>query len=497
MDERPNYNADRNWSAYEQDSHIGNTSPMRPVPPAASQQPPAPQYGKHAAWPQGQPVPQGQPHGYGQPQPYGQPIPQAQPQGYAKPQVYGQPIPQGQPVAQNQPQAYGQPQAYNQPMPQGQPRAYGQPQAYGYPQGNAYGYPLNQRPPETYTRDPRMDYDEFFYGRDTYVEQPQKRHGCGCGCGTFIALLLAVALVFTMWPTLLPSQDIIRGTQIDQVRDWISDTFGFEWPMPSEEEIEAIYNQETRADAGYLAEEPRTELLSVADSLHYYRETLDDHAKSVYDALEEGILAQDESIYLPMGTTQGELQTCWQFVLYDHPGVFNLPDDAHVSYWSWGGSVSYLEPDYKFDAETTQKLSDEYEQLAMDLPLLADTQAATMENICAWVADNTEYVNTDNDQYIDSVFTNRQSVCAGYAKAVQYLALRHGIPCVYITGTAEDFLGTGGSHAWLAAYVDGEVRYYDPTWFDQRGFHATQFLGMNLVEISADHTADYPQLLPR
>ena len=120
-----------------------------------------------------------------------------------------------------------------------------------------------------------------------------------------------------------------------------------------------------------------------------------------------------------------------------------------------------------------------------------------MQNICDYVADNTDYVNTDDDQYIDSVFVNHQSVCAGYAKAVQYLALRHGIPCVYITGEAEDFLGTGGRHAWLAAYVDGEVRFYDPTWYDQRGFHATQFLDMNLAEINADHSADYPSLLPR
>lgn len=428
MDSRPQDNSDRNWSAYEWDSHIGNTAPMRPVPP-----------------------PNGQQH-------HTYPINQVR---------YGDP---------SQPQRAAQAQ-------QGQP--YGQ---YAYP---PQGVPVQAAP------NPYDDYDEFFYGRDTYTPEREKHHGCGCGCTTFIALLLAVVLVFTMWPTLLPSNDIIRGTQIDQLRNWLSDTFGVEWPLPSQEEIEAIYNQETRADAGYLADEPPTELLSVADALHFYRNTLDSHAQSVYDALEAGILAQDERISLPMGTTEGELQTCWQFVLYDHPGVFNLPDDAHVSYWSWANSISYLEPDYKYDAGTTEQLAAEYEQLALDLPLLADSQSQTMENICSYVADNTDYVNTDNDQYIDSVFSYNESVCAGYAKAVQYLALRHGIPCVYIAGTAEDFLGTGGNHAWLAAYVDGEVRYYDPTWYDQRGFHATQFLGMNLVEISADHQADYPQLLPR
>ncbi len=340
------------------------------------------------------------------------------------------------------------------------------------------------------------DYDEYFYGEGTDIKQP-RHHGCGCGCSTLITALLVLSLVMTMWPTILPSSDIIRGLQIDQIRDWVTDTFGFEWPAPSEEEFLAIYNQENQGDANCLSDSPSTSLASTADAYSYYRETLDEHAQSVYDAIETGILAHDERISLPFGTETNELQTCWQFFLFDHPEVFWLPDNAHVTYWSWGGSIAYLEPDYKYDAATAESFSAQYEQLAQDTLLLGDTNAETMENICSYVADNTEYVDSDDDQSIDSVFSRGESVCAGYSKAVQYLALRHGIPCIYITGTADDFLGTGGRHAWLAAYIDGEICYYDPTWYDQRGFHATQYLAMNLVEISIDHTADYPSLLPR
>lgn len=360
-------------------------------------------------------------------------------------------------------------------------------------------YPVNRQPLERYAAGSSRDddYREFFMDDEPDAGPAAPRRRRGCGCGTFISLLLVVALVMTMWPQLLPSTDIVRGQQIDQIRDWISDTFDFEWPAPSDEAFQAIYSQENRLDSSCLASDPDTDLASVADAMGYYRRALDEHAQTVYDALEEGILAHDEQVSLPFGTTEDELQTCWQFFLYDHPEVFCLPDDAHVTYWSWGGSVTTLEPEYKYDADATAQLSAQYEQLALDLPLLGDTQEQTMQNICDYVADSTDYVDSDDDQYIDSVFSRGESVCAGYAKAVQYLALRHGIPCVYITGTAEDFLGTGGRHAWLAAYVDGEVRYYDPTWYDQRGFHATQFLDMNLVEISADHTADYPSLLPR
>lgn len=343
------------------------------------------------------------------------------------------------------------------------------------------------------------DYREFFYGEGTEPPVRKRRRGCGCGwgCSSFLAVVLVVALVFAQFPQLVPSSDILRGTQIDQLEEWLEDAFDIELPQPDEDALQAIYSQESQVDSSYLAESPDTSLSSVAGATEYYRGALDEHAQTVYDALEEGILAHEDRISLPFGTTEDELQTCWQFVLYDHPEVFYLPDDAHVTYWQVGGQVDYLEPQYKYDADTASQMSAQYEQLAADLPLLADTQAQTMRNICDYVADSTDYVDSDNDQSIDSVFTNGQSVCAGYAKAVQYLALRHGIPCVYITGTAADFLGTGGRHAWLAASIDGEVRYYDPTWYDQRGFHATQFIDMDLVDISADHTADYPQLLPR
>lgn len=392
-----------------------------------------------------------------------------------------------------------------QPRVQARTQASIQAQAYAQPQPRSRYYPDGgtSAPPAPSPHQPSAgqagfsdgypeDYEEYFWGEGTEVVR--KRHG---GCSVFIGLLLAVALAAMIWPQSPVNYDVLRGTSLDQLQDWFYDTFGIERPAPSEEELEAIYGQEARADSGYLVADPPTALDSVEAARHYYRSALDEHAQSVYDALEAGLINEDDRIAMPAGTTESELQTCWQFVLYDHPEVFNLPDDAHVTYWSWGNEISHLAPDYKYDQGTADAMEREYEDLAWTLPLLGETQEQTMENICAYVADSADYVNTDNDQYIDSVFTIHESVCAGYAKAVQFLALRHGIPCIYLTGSAEDFLGTGGSHAWIAAFVDGEVRYYDPTWFDQRGWHATQFLGMDVVEISADHQADYPQLLPR
>lgn len=354
------------------------------------------------------------------------------------------------------------------------------------------GYDYGQQP--DYGYDPQMGYEEFFWGEGT--EAPRKRRGGGC-CSIVFALLVCVALLGLVLPQAPINQELLRGASLHHLETWLEDTFGIRLPEPAQEQLEAIYAQDAQAEDGYFVAQPPTSIATTDEARSYYRSALSGHAASVYDDVLEGLQGQEEEIALPLFTSPEELEAVWQFVLYDHPEIFYLPNDARVTYWEWAGNVVRIQPSYKYAADEAQRLAAEYEELALELPLLADTQAATMENICAYVADTTDYVSSGNDQYIDSVFSYHESVCAGYAKAVQYLALRHGIPCVYLTGTAQDVLNTGGSHAWLAALVDGKVRYYDPTWYDQLGWHADQFLGMNLVEISADHTPDYPQLLPR
>lgn len=79
---------------------------------------------------------------------------------------------------------------------------------------------------------------------------------------------------------------------------------------------------------------------------------------------------------------------------------------------------------------------------------------------------NTEYVDESPDnQNICSVFLNGQSVCAGYAKATQYLLQKLDIPAAYLWGDATKD-GETDSHAWNLVQLDGVYYYLDPTWGD-------------------------------
>ena len=59
-----------------------------------------------------------------------------------------------------------------------------------------------------------------------------------------------------------------------------------------------------------------------------------------------------------------------------------------------------------------------------------------------------------------SALVGGRSVCAGYARAFQYMMQQLGIPCYYCTGYA------GEDHAWNIVKIDGTYRNVDVTWDD-------------------------------
>lgn len=69
----------------------------------------------------------------------------------------------------------------------------------------------------------------------------------------------------------------------------------------------------------------------------------------------------------------------------------------------------------------------------------------------------------DMNQSAYSALVEGKSVCAGYARAYQYLMQRLGIPCYYCTGYA------GTDHAWNIVGLDDGYYNVDLTWDDTPG----------------------------
>ena len=63
----------------------------------------------------------------------------------------------------------------------------------------------------------------------------------------------------------------------------------------------------------------------------------------------------------------------------------------------------------------------------------------------------------DDLRSIYGVFVNKKAVCAGYAKAMQYLLNLCGIECTYVTSD---------THAWNLIKLEGDYYHMDVTWGD-------------------------------
>ncbi len=81
-----------------------------------------------------------------------------------------------------------------------------------------------------------------------------------------------------------------------------------------------------------------------------------------------------------------------------------------------------------------------------------------------YVITTTDYsYQSTHNQNIQSVFIDHQSVCAGYARALQYLLQRYGIDCAFVTGSIS---AAAEDHAWNLVWLDGVPTYVDVTWGD-------------------------------
>lgn len=114
---------------------------------------------------------------------------------------------------------------------------------------------------------------------------------------------------------------------------------------------------------------------------------------------------------------------------------------------------------------------------------------------------NTEYVeNAKDSQNIVSVFLRQETVCQGYACAVQYLLGQLGIESAIVSGTAR-----GEPHAWNLIRLDGEYYFMDATWGNngyrnqegkETSFIDYNYMAMTTAELQMGHQPDSELKLP-
>lgn len=200
------------------------------------------------------------------------------------------------------------------------------------------------------------------------------------------------------------------------------------------------------------------------DPLFYpYYAMLDEKGQHLY----RQIYANANSLnaaFSPVEEVQvNDLNSIFAAVYNDHPELFFMETAYYCKYRSNGQCV---EIDLLYN-QTANQLADArtiFEERAGQIIGEAQKLTNNYEReryVHDALIDLTSYqVSAEMGQSAYSALVNGQTVCAGYARAFQYILQQLYIPCYYCTGYA------GENHAWNIVMLDDGYYNVDVTWDD-------------------------------
>lgn len=160
-----------------------------------------------------------------------------------------------------------------------------------------------------------------------------------------------------------------------------------------------------------------------------------------------------------------EIKNAIMAVYNDHPELFWL-NTAFVCKYDKDKICAELELEFSIPRDEFPKASAQFYNTVNSMLTQVENLSNYEKELRThdYLIDKIEYdKGAAMNQSAYSALVEGKSVCAGYARAFQYLMQRMGIPCYYCTGFA------GEDHAWnIVALEDG---YYnvDVTWDDTPG----------------------------
>ena len=288
-----------------------------------------------------------------------------------------------------------------------------------------------------------------------------------------------------------PAEDIKRESTDEKAEGYGTDTLGSDaiaesvvsdYVLPEQSEIVVPENvsgrngyQQVQENSEQIDDEAAGELQNYLgtgyagdgldfDAVRYpYYAMLDNRGKSIY----RQIYANAKEVYpvfMPVEqVTLDQLRNIFSAVYNDHPELFWL-ETAYSCKYRRDGSCVEIELQFN---RTVQNLDDAravFEGNASQIVSEAQNLSNDYEKekfVHDELIEKVSYnLGAEMNQSAYSALVNGQTVCAGYARAYQYLLQQLGIPCYYCTGYA------GERHAWNIVALDDGYYNVDATWDD-------------------------------
>lgn len=252
----------------------------------------------------------------------------------------------------------------------------------------------------------------------------------------------------------------IPGTQPAETPASVSGRNGYE---PVREEAEQIAEEEADNLSGTIEQGDTGSGLIFDEEYYPYYAMLEKDMQQLYNQVYANALDLNASFVPVTDVSVEEVKSVFEAVYNDHPELFWLETGYSCKYLQNGSCV-----------EITLKYNDVINYLDQ---AKADFSAAAQRILTGAAAlgsdsEKERYVHDSLMQMVEydlnaamsqsaySALVANRSVCAGYARAFQYLMQQLGIPCYYCTGYA------GEDHAWNIIKLDGIYYNVDVTWDD-------------------------------
>lgn len=261
---------------------------------------------------------------------------------------------------------------------------------------------------------------------------------------------------------MLPSAPEYEAPSVEDVKlpESVDSMVGYQ-PVTGQEE--QVADDEAKKLKESLETGPLGEDLSFDTRTYPYYGMLDQEQRAVYRQIYANALERRASFKPAISFQNSDLKKVFEAVYNDHPELFWLETAFSCKYME-NGQCLEITLQYNKTVENFKEAKQKFEAAAQEI--ISETeQFAKLEAKEKLVHDElvekvSYHEDADMGQSAYSALVNKVSVCAGYARAFQYIMQQLGVPCYYCTGVSE------GDHAWNIVKLGGRYYNIDVTWDD-------------------------------
>lgn len=214
---------------------------------------------------------------------------------------------------------------------------------------------------------------------------------------------------------------------------------------------------------------------------HYYM--LDDTLKHVYRQIYANALALYPTFQPIEQINISALKSVFEAVYNDHAELFWLKS-GYLCKYNKNGICAEITLQFYETADNLAVSQESFQNSANTILSVAENLATEYQKekyVHDTLLNQIEYNLAANmNQSAYSALVNGQTVCAGYARAFQYLMQQLGIPCYYCTGYS------GQNHAWNIIQLEGDYYNVDTTW-DDTNPNTYDYFNKTDADFAADH----------